>query len=92
MVCISEILESPITRSDYNNLIKVCLKQWGHRVANSIGALIIEFRDNVKVDYNFKVTFYYEGEACLNLLVTGGFGNITRSKYRVNEHIIERYD
>lgn len=85
-------MQSPITRSDYNTLIKKCLRQWGHRVANSIGALIIEFRDNIKDDYNFKVAFYYEGEIYLVLLVTGGFGWATRSKYRINEHAIERYD
>lgn len=89
---IREIFSDPITRSDYNGLIKTCLRMWGRGIANSIGALIVEFRDNIYEHSNFKVTFCCGGTKYLTVKVKGGFGKLSRTKYRVDESAIKRYD
>ncbi|OMJ83807.1 hypothetical protein SteCoe_15217 [Stentor coeruleus] len=85
-------MEGPIFNSNYTRLIKLCLSTWGHNIANSLGALILEFRDNIGETENFKVTFYLDETKYLVLLVKGGLGRIARTKYRVNESSISRYD
>ncbi|OMJ86594.1 hypothetical protein SteCoe_11884 [Stentor coeruleus] len=89
---IREIFSDPITRSNYNSLIKSCLRMWGHNIANKIGALIVEFRDSTLERSNFKVSFYIEKTKYATIKVQGGFGKLTRTKYKVNMNSIERYD
>lgn len=85
-------VEGPVYSTNYTRLIKLCLHTWGHSIANSLGALIVEFRDNVSETTNFKVTFYLNGTKYLVFLVKGGIGRIARTKYRVTESSILRYD
>ncbi|OMJ83876.1 hypothetical protein SteCoe_15102 [Stentor coeruleus] len=89
---LKETINNDIYPSDYTGLIKKCLRLWGHRIANSLGVLIIEFRDNINEKSNFKVKFYLGDKEYLVLKVKGGMGKLTRTKYLVNEDMIYRYD
>ena len=89
---IREVFSDLITRSDYNSLIKSCIQMYGRSIANSIGALIVEFRDSIYESSNFKVSFFCGGTKYLTIKVRGGFGKISRTKYKVDESAIKRYD
>lgn len=85
-------IDGPVTRSDYNNLIKQCNREFGHEKANHLGSLIISFRDNHNETKNFKFRIFIEGRKYVSFLVKGGWGRLTRTKYLINESEIKRYD
>lgn len=89
---LKETFQGPICHSHYTKLIKLSLQMYGQRIANSLGVLITEFRDNILENSNFKVKFYLGPTEYLILLVKGGMGKIARTKYLVNEDMIYRYD
>lgn len=86
------VIGSPVTRTDYNNLIKQCIREFGHEKANHLGALIISFRDNHNETKNFKFRIFIERIKYVSFLVKGGWGRLTRTKYLINESMIKRYD
>ncbi|OMJ93329.1 hypothetical protein SteCoe_3681 [Stentor coeruleus] len=86
------VMEPPIIRTDYNNLIKRCIREFGHEKANHLGALITSFRDNHNETRNFKFRIFIGKIKYVSFLVKGGWGKLTRTKYLIDESKIQRYD
>ena len=86
-------INGPVTRSDYNNIIKRSLSHYGQEMANRIGPLVNNFRDEMFSETkNFKFKIYLDDTEMVNFNVKGFFGRLTKTKYRINELGIERYD
>ena len=86
------VIESPVSHSDYTQLIKKCLREFGQEKANHLGSLIVQFRDNHVESKNFKFRVFIEGKKYVSFLVKGGWGRFTRTKYLINESVVKRYD
>jgi hypothetical protein len=86
-------IPGPVCRTDYNTLVKASLADFGLEMAGRIGRVLFEFRDHLKKEKkNFKLRVFIEGHKMVSLKVKGGLGAMTRTKYKVDEDKIERYD
>ena len=82
----------PITRSDYNSIIKQALKKFGHETANMIGSKVNQFRDKMPNERkNFKFRLFSGGVKYVSFTVTGGW-RIFKTKYKIDDIDISRYD
>ena len=72
-------INGPVTRSDYNNIIKRSLSHYGQEMANRIGPLVNNFRDEMFSETkNFKFKIYLDDTEMVNFNVKGFFGRLTR--------------
>ena len=86
-------INGPVTRSDYNNIIKRSLSHYGQEIANRIGPLVTGFRDSMPNETkNFKFKICLDGTKVVSFNVKGFWGRLTKTKYRVTELGIERHD
>ena len=86
------VISAPAYHSDYVQLIKKCLKKLGHETSNYIAARLKYFRESTSEERNFKIKIIQDYRVILIFKVSGGHGSIFRTKYKIDELDIKRYD
>lgn len=92
-VLYNKVIDGPITNSKYIRFIKdCCVRVPQHK--EYIGACVKIFKDEkVDEEKNFKLTVCDErGYKLVRLRIRGGLGGLTRTKYKVDNQTISRYD
>jgi hypothetical protein len=86
-------IEGPVTRTHYNDIIKQSLRKFGHEIAGMIGSKVNEFRDKLTNETkNFKFRLFHDEKKYVSFTVLGGWGRMFRSKYKIENTQIVRYD
>ena len=92
-VIYSSVVDGPITHTKYIRFIKDCCIRVPE-YKEYIGACVKVFKDSdLNEKKNFKLTICGEfGLRLVSLKVKGGLGGLTRTKYRMDNESIYRYD
>lgn len=92
-VLYSSVVDDPVTHSKYMRFIEDCCSRVP-RQKEYIGFCVKKFKDEIYNEKkNFKLTvFDANGNKLVKFRVRGGLGGLTRTKYRVDNQAISRYD